>query len=136
MAWGNTYETTVNPLFILQKRAVRLITFSNFIKHSNPLFIRLNIIKFCDIVKFQTAIFMYDYHHGNLPEVFDTFFSRVNRRHNGSGVLAGKSYTIFHIMDNSYTIFTSYTIFQKTYTIFQHRFKERTRFLQQRTRSF
>ena len=88
VAWGNTYETTVNPLFILQKRAVRLITFSNFIEHSNPLFIRLNILKFCDIVKFQTAIFMYDYHHGNLPEVFDSFFSRVNRRHNYNTRLA------------------------------------------------
>jgi len=39
VAWGNTYDTTINPLFILQKRAVRLMTFSNFREHSNPLFI-------------------------------------------------------------------------------------------------
>ena len=28
--WGNTYKTTLQPIFILQKRAMRLITFSRF----------------------------------------------------------------------------------------------------------
>jgi len=34
------------------------MTFANFRDHCNPLSIRLNILKFHDLVGFQTAIFM------------------------------------------------------------------------------
>ena len=37
IAWGNTYNTTLQPMYILQKKAVRVITFSSFDHHSNPL---------------------------------------------------------------------------------------------------
>ena len=47
VAWGNTYNTTVNPLaMILLKKIIRLITFSNYQDHSNPLFIQLRLLKF------------------------------------------------------------------------------------------
>ena len=42
----NTYKTTLQPIFILQKRAMRLITFSRFDEHSSPLFKFLEIIKY------------------------------------------------------------------------------------------
>ena len=61
--WGNTYNTTLQPIFILQKRAMRLITFSRFDEHSSPLFKSLEIIKFLDLVTFHLAIFMYKYHN-------------------------------------------------------------------------
>ena len=88
IAWGNTYDNTTNPIFILQKRALRIITFADFRDPSNPLFIKLNILKFDDIVKFHTAIFMHDFHHGNLPDTFNSFFSLVNTRHNYNTRLA------------------------------------------------
>ena len=88
VAWVNTYETTTNPIVILQKRAIRIISFADFRVHSNPLFIRLNISKFNDIVKFQTALFMHDFDHGNLPDTFNSFFSLVSTRHNYNTRLA------------------------------------------------
>ena len=48
--WGNTYKTTHQPIFILQKRAMRLITFFRFDEHSSPLFKSLEIIKFKDLL--------------------------------------------------------------------------------------
>ena len=36
--WGNTYKSTLYPTVTLQKRVVRIITFSNFDEHSSPLF--------------------------------------------------------------------------------------------------
>ena len=38
VAWGNTYNTTVNPLAILQKKIIHLITFSNYQDHTNSSF--------------------------------------------------------------------------------------------------
>ena len=91
IAWGNTYYSTVNPLFILQKKAIRLITFSVYHEHTNPLFIKLKLLKFHDLVFFPNAIFMYDYHSGNLPDTFNSFFLPVNQKHNYNTRLASKS---------------------------------------------
>ena len=50
MIWGNTYPTNIKPLFILQKRAIRLITFSKFDEHTSPLFKITGILNFFDLV--------------------------------------------------------------------------------------
>ena len=81
VAWGNTYDTTLRPLINLQKKTVRLITFSDFRAHTNPLFHDLNILKIKDLVKFQTCIFMHDYHHNRLPVVFKSYFVQANTKH-------------------------------------------------------
>ena len=73
IAWGNTYETTLQPLFILQKKAVRIITFSRFDHHSSPLFRSLSVIKIFDLVTLQIAIFMYKFNNNLLPSVFHSF---------------------------------------------------------------
>ena len=56
-AWGNTYKSTLAPIITLQKRALRIITFSNYNDHSNPLFKALEIIKFED--KLSSYIMQY-----------------------------------------------------------------------------
>ena len=38
IAWANTYSTTLQSLFILQKKGIRLKTLSIFDEHTNPLF--------------------------------------------------------------------------------------------------
>jgi len=50
ISWGNTYSSTTQPLFILQKRAMRVTTFSKFHEHSSPIFKHLNIVKLPDLV--------------------------------------------------------------------------------------
>ena len=44
VVWGNTYPTNIKPLFILQKRTIRIITFSKFDEHSSQLFKLANIL--------------------------------------------------------------------------------------------
>ena len=60
IAWGNTYLTTLQPLFILQKKTIRLMTFKSFHEHSSPIFRKLNIIKLDDLISYHIAVFMYD----------------------------------------------------------------------------
>ena len=81
VTWGNTYEATILPLFILQKKLVRIMTFSKFDDNSSPLFKSLRIVKLFDLVSIQTAIFMYNFHHSLLPSVFDSFFVDVSKVH-------------------------------------------------------
>ena len=76
IAWGNTYSTTLKPLYVLQKKALRLMTFSKFDEHSSPLFKTLNIIKLDDLVSYQIAIFMYKFKNRLLPLVFNNFLLR------------------------------------------------------------
>ena len=62
-------------------KAIGIMTFAEFKEHTNPIFIDLKILKFHDIVWLQTAIFMHDFHHSDLPVVFNQFFLFVNKRH-------------------------------------------------------
>ena len=48
--WGNSYSSTTQSWFILQKRAMRVMTFSKFHEHPSPIFNHLNIVKLPDLV--------------------------------------------------------------------------------------
>ena len=101
IAWGNTYQTTLQPLFILQKKALRIITFSSYNEHSSPLFKDLNVVKLSDIITLQLAVFMYKFHNNLLPSVFDSYFNSVRMLHNYNTRLSSKmTYVIPKVRTN------------------------------------
>ena len=55
--WGNTYTSTLQPLFILQKRVLRIMTFANYDSHSSPIFRQLELLKINDLVFIHTAVY-------------------------------------------------------------------------------
>ena len=58
----------------LQKKAVRLMTFSDFDAHSLPLFTQLRMLSFHDFTKFTNIIFIFNLLNYNLPApLYDTF---------------------------------------------------------------
>ena len=57
--WGNKYKTTLESVVTLQKRAIRTIHKVGYLEHTNPLFLISKLLKFTDIVAYQTAIMMY-----------------------------------------------------------------------------
>ena len=56
IGWGNAYQSTLQPFYNLQNKAIRIITFSSFTKHSSPLFKELNIAKLSDIITLQLSV--------------------------------------------------------------------------------
>ena len=50
----------------------------------------LHILKFGDMIHFQNAMFMFDFHFGNLPSIFDGFFKNVTEFHQYKTRLAAK----------------------------------------------
>ena len=59
IVWGSCYPSATQKLFIIQKKIVRLITYSNRWTPSSPLFSQLKVIKLPDIIKLNTALFVY-----------------------------------------------------------------------------
>ena len=64
--WGSTFDKYINPLFILQKKVVRLISHvkiqddnGNYI-HSSLLFKDLRVLKIKDIFRNQIAVLVFD----------------------------------------------------------------------------
>ena len=65
--WGSTCKTILNPLYILQKKFVRLVTFNDTfpseyrpLSHTPPLFQKLNILNIFDIFKIQIGKVVYE----------------------------------------------------------------------------
>ena len=71
--WGNTYISNLKPIVTLQKKALRIMSFSNCNDNTSSLFKQFNILKFIDLVEIYNSLFMYDYFTDRLPKVFDNF---------------------------------------------------------------
>ena len=59
--WGNTPDTHIDPLIKLQKKVIRIITFSPYLTHIEPLFKELNILPFPKVVIQRIALQMFKF---------------------------------------------------------------------------
>ena len=89
-SWGNTYVSNLKPIYTLQKRALRIITFSAFDHPSSPLFKSLGITKFFDLVTYHIAVLIYKHHNSLLPSAFNCFFMKISHVHSYNTRLAVK----------------------------------------------
>ena len=69
-------------MYVLQKKTVRIITFSKFDEYSNPLFKQLGIIKLFDLVTLSISVFMYKFHNKLLYLLPSILSSHVLVKHN------------------------------------------------------
>ena len=65
----------------LQKSAMRIMTFSEFRAHTEPLFKKLQILKFTDSISVNNCSFVYDYFNNKLPASFTNTFFRTDDLH-------------------------------------------------------
>ena len=70
LVWGLTYETYINPVFLLQKRVVRAMSFENFTSPSTPIFLNLKILKLHDLFQLKLLTFVYDCVNKIAPSYF------------------------------------------------------------------
>ena len=73
--WGLTVEENLKKIEVLQKKCLRIMTFSDINSHSNPLFLNLGLLKVRDIVKLQQLTLVYDYFGGSIPQDLQNLFS-------------------------------------------------------------
>ena len=72
--WGNTYNTNLRPLIILQKRAIRIIEKVNRRSHTSTLFYSLKIMKLEDMIELKTLVVMYKAKNNCLPVNIQNIF--------------------------------------------------------------
>ena len=78
LSWGYDLER----IFKIQKRAIRIISGSHPLAHTEPLFKHLHILKLPDLHSLIQAKFIYQYYNNNLPGYFsNSFFTEINQRH-------------------------------------------------------
>ena len=74
IVWAAHQSTVLKQLFISQKKAIRLITFSPWQSHTKQLFIKLELLTVYNINSLQLGCFMYSTVHSLLPAYFKCMF--------------------------------------------------------------
>ena len=57
--WGAAYDNHLEPLFLLQKKAIRIINKAPYLAHTNPLFLSNKILKLKDLFKYNLCLHIY-----------------------------------------------------------------------------
>ena len=78
--WGQRQTVPARRVLILQKQALRIMSFSDFRAHSLPLFLRFKFLSFPDFVKYLNILFIFKLMNEDLPPpLLQTFqFKRLN----------------------------------------------------------
>ena len=83
--WGVACENIINPLYVLQRRVVRIITnkegyigSAGLLVHSAPLFYETRLLNIYDIFKFHIALFVFSCQNFNSPPQFHGYFVHVS----------------------------------------------------------
>ena len=88
LIWGGTYRCYLKSILLLQKKLVRIITKSEYLAHTNPLFFETGILKIEDLYEYHVAIYAFKNRqsfvqpsHGYITRNSNSFvpnFSRLN----------------------------------------------------------
>ena len=79
-AWGQNLNSK-HRINLLQKKAMRIITFASFDAHTLPKFAKLNITKFPDLISICSCLFIYKHFLSKSPSVFSNVFVLRSNTH-------------------------------------------------------
>ena len=74
--WGNTYKTNTECIYLLQKKALRIVCNVDYCHHTNGLFCELHILKLYDLVKVKIAVIIYKANKNLLPNNLQLLFNK------------------------------------------------------------
>ena len=74
IVWPAGHSTSLESLFRKQKKAIRLINYTNYNAHTSLIFCKLKHFSDNDINKFQTCCFVYKSLNGLWPNIFNGVF--------------------------------------------------------------
>ena len=78
LLWGCASKKLLDKIGNLQKRCVRNVSLKQFKAHTEPLFNKLEILKFSDRLSFCKSLFMHKYRNKKLPDTFLNLFTEIS----------------------------------------------------------
>ena len=78
LIWGSVENTILNPLFILQKKAIRIVDKAYFLEHTKPIFKTHKVLTLHQIYDLNCLLFAYKCINCNL---FPTFKDKISHIH-------------------------------------------------------
>lgn len=82
LIWGAAENTNLDPLFKLQKRAVRIISNSHFLDHTPPIFKSLKVLNIYKIYIFNCSLFIFKCLKSNMFPLFRNKITQNLNIHN------------------------------------------------------
>ena len=79
--WGLTFDTYLDPLFLLQNKILRCIKFQPFTAPSAPLLHSLKILKLEDMIHFNILTFVFKAINKLSPKYFHNYFTSNSSAH-------------------------------------------------------
>ena len=79
-AWGQNLNSK-HHINLLQKKAMRIISFAPFVAHTLTIFAKLNIIKFPDLVSSCNYLFIYKHFLSKSSSLFSNVFILTSNTH-------------------------------------------------------
>ncbi len=104
--WGNACSSYLEPLILAQKQCIRVITFSHYTEHTDPLYEQLNILCFKKLVIHRIALLMHKCSYGRIPRPIVKLFVKNNEYHD-------------HFTRSSNSLHTSLGKYESTYKTFR-----------------
>ena len=80
--WGHAAESTLDPIFKLQKRAIRIMTNTRKRESTKLLFQKMKILRLPEMYKFSALHFTYKFKNNLLPLPFQNFYTENRAHHN------------------------------------------------------
>ena len=74
LSWGPSVYNKLEKLSTLQKKALRVLANKSFTTHTDPLFLKLEILKIKDMMKYNSVVFMFKYMNKKLPSSCNEMF--------------------------------------------------------------
>jgi len=68
--YGSANKTTLQPLILKQKKAIRIIAGANYRDHTRPIFSSFEILPLESLIHYYRMKFMHNYHYKKLPFSF------------------------------------------------------------------
>ena len=79
--WVNTYNTTIQPLFIIQKQDMCICTHLEYRAHSKHALLKLKTLTIADPFKFKAMVLMNKIYNNLMPSNIRSYFCMVHMSH-------------------------------------------------------
>jgi hypothetical protein len=95
--WSSAPPSSTNAIFKLQKKAIRILTNSNYNAHTEPLFKQLEILTLPDLISFFQYQFMHRYITNRVPVAFANTWTFNSNRQIGLNNINLRNQNLFQV---------------------------------------